>query len=88
MSYYMYQGSSLVNLSLDELKDLLQDDFKLDERVKESVRIFICDYVIRHRPSLVDFKGFPIIGSPQPLIDLILFLQSFRQRSWNSKRSS
>lgn len=39
MSYYMNQGpSSLANLSQDELKELLQDDFKLDERVQESVR--------------------------------------------------
>lgn len=35
----MNQGpSSLANLSQDELKELLQDDFKLDERVQESVR--------------------------------------------------
>lgn len=39
MSFYMNQASSsLANLSHDELKELLQDDFKLDERVQESVR--------------------------------------------------
>lgn len=39
MSFYMNTGpSSLINLSHDELKELLQDDFKLDERVQETVR--------------------------------------------------
>lgn len=38
MSFYMNQGpSNLANLSHDELKELLQDDFKLDERVQETV---------------------------------------------------
>ena len=35
---YLYQAqASLMNLSSDELKELLNDDAKLDERVIESV---------------------------------------------------
>lgn len=41
----MNQGpSSLINLTQDELNELLQDDFKLDERVQESVRVLFPFY--------------------------------------------
>lgn len=41
----MNQGpSSLINLTQDELNELLQDDFKLDERVQESVRVIFPFY--------------------------------------------